>query len=107
MLYSLQFKIGVHLLNGELSQLLTPIKNNLLQILFFSSETLRFRSPIGLLQRCVEKDYKIPGHDVVLRKDSSVWINAMSLHFDPKHYANPNVFDPEHFCKEARAKRNP
>jgi len=71
------------------------------------SETLRFRSPIGLLQRCVEKDYKIPGHDVILKKDSSVWINAMSLHFDPKHYANPNVFDPEHFSKEARAKRNP
>ena len=37
----------------------------------------------------------------------SVWINAMSLHFDPEHYANPNVFDPEHFSKEARAKRNP
>ena len=53
------------------------------------------------------KDYKIPGHDVTLKKDSSVWINAMSLHFDPKHYANPNVFDPEHFSKEARAKRNP
>ena len=75
--------------------------------LYFSSETLRFRSPIGLLQRCVEKDYKIPGHDVILKKDSSVWINAMSLHFDPKHYANPNVFDPEHFSKEARVKRNP
>ena len=49
------------------------IKNNLLQILvtlFFDSETLRFRSPIGILQRCVEKDYKIPGHDVVLKKDA-------------------------------------
>ena len=71
------------------------------------SETLRFRSLIPLLNRVVEKDYKLPGHDIVLKRDQSVWINVMSLHFDPNHYANPYVFDPEHFSKEAKAKRNP
>ena len=71
------------------------------------SETLRHASPISMLQRTVEKDYKIPGHDIVLKKDQSVWINCMSIHFDPKHYANPHEFDPEHFSKEAKAARNP
>ena len=71
------------------------------------SETLRFRSLIPLLNRVVEKDYKLPGHDIVLKRDQSVWINVMSPHFDPNHYANPYVFDPEHFSKEAKAKRNP
>ena len=70
------------------------------------SETLRFRSLIPLLNRVVEKDYKLPGHDIVLKRDQSVWINVMSLHFDPNHYANPYVFDPEHFSKEAKANRN-
>ena len=55
----------------------------------------------------MEKDYKIPGHDIVLKKDESVWINVMAIHFDPKHYANPHEFDPEHFSKEAKAARNP
>ena len=71
------------------------------------SETLRFRSLIPLLNRVVEKDYKLPGHDIVLKRDQSVWINVMSLHFDPNHYANPYVFDPEHFSKEAKAARHP
>ena len=71
------------------------------------SETLRFHTPIGIIQRAVEKDYKIPGHDLVLKKDMQVWINVMALHFDPKFYPEPEKFNPEHFSKEAKAQRNP
>ena len=71
------------------------------------NEALRFYNPVGILQRSVTQKYKMPGHDLVLEKDAQVWINVMALHTDPKHYANPYEFDPEHFSKEAKAARNP
>ena len=71
------------------------------------SETLRFHTPISILRRAVEKDYKVPGHDLVLKKDQGIWINIMSVHFDPESYPDPEVFNPENFSKEAKAKRSP
>ena len=71
------------------------------------SETLRLHTPIAILQRAVEKDYKVPGHDLVLKKDQGIWINVMSVHFDPESYPDPEVFNPENFSKEAKAKRSP
>ena len=71
------------------------------------NETLRFHNPASLLQRKSLKEYKVPGSDLILEKDSAVWVNVVALHFDPKHYSNPYVFDPEHFNKEAKAARNP
>jgi len=70
-------------------------------------ETLRFHTPISVLQRGTTKDYKFPGTDFVCEEGLSVWINVMAIHFNPDHYANPDVFDPEHFSKEAKAQRNP
>ena len=71
------------------------------------SETLRFCSPISIIQRNAAKEYKMPGHDLVVEKEHMVWINVMSIHFNPKYYATPNEFNPDHFSKEAKAKRNP
>ena len=71
------------------------------------SETLRFHTPVAMLQRAVEKDYKVPGHNLVLKKDMAVWINVMSLHRNPKRYPNPEIFNPDNFSKEAKAERNP
>ena len=70
------------------------------------SETLRFCSPIGLIQRNTTKDYKIPGHDLVIEKGRDVWINAPAIHSNPKYYATPDEFNPDHFSKEAKALRN-
>ena len=70
------------------------------------SETLRFHTPIGILQRKALRDYKVPGHDLVIEKETQVWINAMAIHMNPKHYANPTEFDPEHFSKEAKSARH-
>ena len=71
------------------------------------SETLRLHNPAGILQRNVLRDYKVPGHDLILEKDTQIWINIVGVHMDPKHYDNPTEFDPEHFSKEAKAKRHP
>ena len=70
-------------------------------------ETLRFHSPVGINQRNAHKDYKIPGHDLVVKKDTQVWINVVGVHMDPKHYPNPHVWNPDHFTKEAKTKRHP
>jgi cytochrome P450 family 6 len=71
------------------------------------SETLRFHTPLSALQRVASNDYKLPGSDLIIEKEMGVWINTMAIHFDTKHYSNPNVFDPEHFNKEAKAARHP
>ena len=71
------------------------------------SETMRFHNPLVFLQRTVTKEYKVPGHDLILPKDQTVFVNVPSIHNNPKHYANPNIFDPEHFSPSARAKRHP
>ena len=70
------------------------------------SETLRFCNPVGILQRNALRDYKVPGHNLVIEKETQVWINVMAVHMDPKHYANPTEFDPEHFSKEAKSARH-
>ena len=70
-------------------------------------ETLRFYNLLGALARVSEKDYPVPGTDLVLPAFTGVFINIMAIHFDPAHYANPDVFDPDHFSKEAKANRHP
>ena len=64
-------------------------------------ETLRFYNPAGILQRNALRDYKVPGHDLVIEKGTNVWINIVAVHMDPKNYPNPTEFDPEHFSKDA------
>ena len=71
------------------------------------SETLRYFNPISLLQRCAQRDYKLPGHDLVVEKDMNVWINVFAIHMDKKYYETPEVFNPDHFSKEAKANRHP
>ena len=69
-------------------------------------ETLRFHNPIGVLRRSTTKDYLVPGSDLIFPKDHNVWINVMAIHFDPKHYSDPHIFNPDHFSKEAKSKRS-
>lgn len=72
------------------------------------SETLRIHTPTALLQRSCVKDYKVPdGSGLVIEKGTAVWINAMAAHFSKDHYATPDQFNPEHFNKDAKAKRSP
>ena len=70
------------------------------------SEVLRLHTPFVVHQRICKEDYKLSG-DIPLSKNTPVWINAAAMHSNPKHYANPKCFDPEHFSKEAKATRHP
>ena len=70
-------------------------------------ETLRLYNIASILKRSTTKDYKVPGHDLTIPKDTLVWVNVIGIHLDPMNYPEPDVFNPDHFSKEAKAKRNP
>lgn len=69
-------------------------------------ETLRVYPPVPFLQRECNKDYPIPGTDLVLPKGVVAIIPALGLHRDPEHYPNPSKFDPDRFLEEEKAKRH-
>ena len=71
------------------------------------NETLRLHYPIVTLNRITTKDYKMPGTDLVVPKGVGFWIPLSAIHLDENHYANPHVFDPDRFSKDAKDKRNP
>ena len=72
------------------------------------SEVLRYHTPLAVHHRNCKEDYKLHAEkNVLIPKNTSVWINAAALHSNPKYYANPNRFDPDHFSKEAKATRHP
>uniref|UniRef100_T1J9Q9 Cytochrome P450 n=1 Tax=Strigamia maritima TaxID=126957 RepID=T1J9Q9_STRMM len=71
-----------------------------------TSETLRKYPPALRLDRiCSEDDYKMNG--INIRKGIQVIIPVYAIHHNPEFYPNPNVFDPERFSPENKAKRNP
>ena len=70
-------------------------------------ETARLHSLLPLLSRASRDEYKIPGTNVVLPKGTNIWVNTMGIHSNPKYYETPDTFNPDHFSKEAKAKRSP
>ena len=71
------------------------------------AETLRFHTPLGILQRSARSEYTLPGTDAPIMKGREVWINPQAMHFSEKHYQTPYKFNPEHFSPEAKSKRHP
>ena len=43
----------------------------------------------------------------MVEKGKEIWTNVVSIHQNPKYYDTPLEFNPEHFTKENKAKRNP
>jgi cytochrome P450 family 6 len=60
-------------------------------------ETLRKYPLVPVLFRISTKDYKIPDTDVIIEKDTSVFIPLMGMQRDPNIYENPLQFKPERF----------
>ncbi|KAJ8941634.1 hypothetical protein NQ318_010660 [Aromia moschata] len=57
--------------------------------------------------RVCNKEYHVPGTDVVIEPGTGLYIPIASLQSDPEYYPNPDVFDPERFSEENKAKRPP
>ncbi|KAI4459285.1 cytochrome p450 [Holotrichia oblita] len=69
-------------------------------------ETLRFFPPLPFLSRKCSKNYPIPNSDLIVEQGSTVVISVLGLHMDEEYYPNPEVFDPDRFSKENKAKRS-
>ncbi|XP_063701704.1 probable cytochrome P450 6d4 [Culicoides brevitarsis] len=62
-------------------------------------ETLRKYPGLPILLRECTKNYKIPNSKLTIKKGTSIFIPAMGLQYDPKHYPEPFKFIPDRFVK--------
>lgn len=69
-------------------------------------ESQRFY-PLTHLERSCGRDYKVPGTDVIIPKDTIVRIPVPAIVKDEAYYNNPEKFDPENYNEENKAKRHP
>ena len=70
-------------------------------------ETLRMYSIVEPLQRKAAIDYKVPGTDLVIEKNTTVLISPRGIQYDEKYYPKPEVFNPDRFDPEEVGKRHP
>jgi cytochrome P450 family 6 len=69
------------------------------------SETLRKHPPSPGFGFVVTKPYVIPGISVHLDVGVKILVPVYGLHHDPKYFPDPEVFNPENFNDEIKAKR--
>lgn len=72
-----------------------------------SVETLRVYPPGDNLIRIASNDYKIPDTELVIEKDTLVFIPLYGIQHDPEIFPEPNKFDPERFSDENKKNRHP
>lgn len=63
-------------------------------------EAMRMYPALPFLNRECNKDYPIPGTNLVIPKGMPIVIPAFGLHMDPEFYPNPEIFDPSRFDTE-------
>lgn len=49
--------------------------------------------------------YHVPNDTLVINKGQKVMIPIHSLHYNPKYFNDPELFDPERFSIKEKAKR--
>lgn len=59
------------------------------------------------LTRKCEKDYPLPGTDLVIERGTLTLIPVLGLHYDEEYYPNPEEFNPERFSEENKKKIPP
>ncbi|GFU65374.1 cytochrome P450 9e2 [Trichonephila clavipes] len=90
--------------NGELTY---QAINNMKYLDNVISETLRLFPPAIRLERVADANYKLESMDITIPKGMAINIPVYCMHRDPKYYPSPEIFDPDRFTAEERAKRDP
>jgi len=72
---------------------------------FIFPETLRKYPVVFALFRVATKSYSVPNDSLQIKKGQKIIIPIFSLHFDPRYFSDPEVFNPERFSAEEKAKR--
>lgn len=74
--------------------------------MFRNSETLRKYPPLPFLGRECTSDYEIPEMGVKVEKGTRIIISLLGIQRDPEYFRDPEVFDPNRFSPEEKAKRD-
>ncbi|XP_034942074.1 cytochrome P450 6k1-like [Chelonus insularis] len=65
------------------------------------AEGIRLHPPVSTIDRKTRDDYTIPNTDIVIEKGTAIYISLYGLQEDPKHFQDPEVFNPERFSDES------
>lgn len=80
--------------------------DSLTSVGFCAIETLRKYPPFDNLIRTASNDYKVPDTDLVIPKDTLIFIPVYAVHHDPDIYPEPFKFDPERFTDDKKKDRH-
>lgn len=64
------------------------------------NETLRKYPVMPFLDRIAADDYKVPDHNLVIKKGTPVFIPISGIQMDSKYFEKPDEFDPRRFSSE-------
>ncbi|CAO1365005.1 unnamed protein product [Diamesa hyperborea] len=65
-------------------------------------ETTRKYPALAILNRECTKDYPVPDSKFVIEKGTAIVISLMGLHRDPKHFPDPETYNPDRFAEATK-----
>lgn len=87
--------------NLDISQL-----NKLKYMECFLKETMRLYPSVPIIMRETVQETQL-ANGLILPPNTFISIHIFDIHRNPKHFENPNTFDPERFSPEKSAGRHP